>query len=217
MAGRRRAVFLDKDGTLIADVPYNVDPRRIRFLPGVLDGARRLHAAGYRLVVVTNQPGVALGFFEAAALDAVEAALRDAFSAAGAPLAGFFYCPHHPSGHVRPYAAACGCRKPMPGLLHAAARTLDIDLAGSWMVGDILNDVEAGRRAGCRTVLERRPHARARGALVRGGDDRDPACGRSTAHRPALPAGTEGLACLTRPGARRATSSRSGWTTSATC
>ncbi len=150
---RRRAVFLDKDGTLIADVPYNVDPRRIRLLPGVLDGARRLYAAGYRLVVVTNQPGVALGFFAAEALDAVEQALREAFLDAGAPLSGFYYCPHHPAGHVRPYAGACTCRKPMPGLLHAAARALDIDLEHSWMVGDILNDVEAGRRAGCRTVL----------------------------------------------------------------
>jgi histidinol-phosphate phosphatase family protein len=146
-------VFLDKDGTLVADVPYNVDPLRIRLLPGVLEGARRLRAAGYLLVVVTNQPGVAHGFFAPEALDAVERTLRDAFLQAGAPLSGFFHCPHHPAGHVQPYAVACTCRKPMPGLLHAAARTLDIDLARSWMVGDILNDVEAGRRAGCRTVL----------------------------------------------------------------
>jgi D-glycero-D-manno-heptose 1,7-bisphosphate phosphatase len=151
--GRRRAVFLDKDGTLVADVPYNVDPARILFLSGVMEGLRRLQAAGYVLAVVSNQPGVALGFFDAAALGRVEDAMREAVASAGAALTGFYWCPHHPAGHVAAYACACECRKPMPGLLHAAARDLDIDLAGSWMVGDILDDVEAGRRAGCRTVL----------------------------------------------------------------
>jgi D-glycero-D-manno-heptose 1,7-bisphosphate phosphatase len=146
-------VFLDKDGTLVADVPYNADPARMRFLPGVMEGLRRLQAAGYLLAVVSNQPGIALGRFDAAALDRVGDALRDAFEAAGARLSGFYWCPHHPAGHIAAYARACECRKPMPGLLHAAARTLDVDLGASWMVGDILNDVEAGRRAGCRTLL----------------------------------------------------------------
>lgn len=151
--GRRCAVFLDKDGTLVDDVPYNVDPGRIRYLSGVMEGVRRLQAAGFVLAVVSNQPGIALGRFDAAALGRVEDAMRAAFEAAGAALSGFFWCPHHPAGHVAAYARSCECRKPMPGLLHAAARTLDIDLARSWMVGDILDDVEAGRRAGCRTVL----------------------------------------------------------------
>lgn len=151
--GRRRAAFLDKDGTLVADVPYNADPARIRFLPGVHEGLRRLCAAGYLLVVVSNQPGVALGRFPLGSLDAVEARLRDEFNDVGAVLSGFYFCPHHPAGHVAAYARACACRKPSPGLLQAAAHALDVDLARSWMVGDILDDVEAGRRAGCRTVL----------------------------------------------------------------
>jgi histidinol-phosphate phosphatase family protein len=151
--GRRRAAFLDKDGTLVADVPYNVDPARVRFLPGVDTGVRQLCAAGYLLVVVSNQPGVALGRFHVDALGAVEGTLRERFGAAGARLSGFFFCPHHPAGHVAAYARPCACRKPLPGLLETAARALDIDLSGSWMVGDILDDVEAGRRAGCRTVL----------------------------------------------------------------
>jgi len=147
------AIFLDKDGTLIADVPYNVDPALIRPLPGALDGARALHAAGYRLVVITNQSGVARGSFPERALIAVEATLRDLLGAAGVPLAGFYYCPHHPDGSVPAYAVACDCRKPAPGMLLRAAGDLDLDLARSWMIGDILNDVEAGHRAGCRAAL----------------------------------------------------------------
>jgi len=147
------AIFLDKDGTLIADVPYNVDPAQIRLLPGALDGTRALHAAGYRLVVVTNQSGVARGYFPESALIAVEATLRNLLGAADVPLAGFYSCPHHPDGSVPAYARECDCRKPAPGMLLRAAREGDLDLAHSWMIGDILNDVEAGHRARCRAVL----------------------------------------------------------------
>jgi histidinol-phosphate phosphatase family protein len=150
---RRAAVFLDKDGTLIVDVPYNVAPERIRLTDGAVEGLRALHVAGYALVVVSNQSGVARGIFEEAKLGAVEARLRELFEAAGVPLAGFYYCPHHPDGVVGPYAVACGCRKPAPGMIEQAAREHGIDLARSWLVGDILHDVEAGRRAGCRTIL----------------------------------------------------------------
>ncbi len=146
----RPAVFLDKDGTLVEDVPYNVDPVRVRLMPGAAEGVAALHAAGFALVVVSNQPGVAFGLFGAGALEAVRLRLRDLLEQAGAPLAGFFFCPHAPGPDRRP---ACGCRKPAPGLLIDAARDLHLDLASSWMVGDILDDVEAGRAAGCRTVL----------------------------------------------------------------
>jgi histidinol-phosphate phosphatase family protein len=151
--GRRAAVFLDKDGTLIVDVPYNVDPTLMRLTDGALDGLRILHDAGYLLIVVSNQSGVARGLFREEALGAVEARLRALLAEACVPLAGFYYCPHHPDGHVTPYARACPCRKPAPGLLSRAARDQDIDLSRSWLVGDILHDVEAGRRAGCRTIL----------------------------------------------------------------
>ncbi len=167
----RRAVFLDKDGTLVEDVPYNVDPARIRLTAGAVEGLRALHAAGYRLVVISNQSGVARGYFPEAALAAVEGRLRELLHAAGVPLAGFYYCPHHPHGVVPAYAVACGCRKPAPGLIERAAREHGLDLARSWFVGDILDDVQAGRAAGCTTVLldnghetewvltpERRPH-----------------------------------------------------------
>ena len=151
--GGARAVFLDKDGTLIDDVPYNVDPAKIRLAAGAAEGVRRLHAAGYALFVVSNQSGVARGLFPESALGAVEARLRGLVDESGAELDGFSYCPHHPEGVVPPYARACDCRKPAPGMILRLAREMDVDLARSWMVGDILDDVEAGRRAGCRTVL----------------------------------------------------------------
>lgn len=147
------AVFLDKDGTLVEDLPYNVDPERIRLAAGALEALRRMQDGGFRLFVVSNQSGVARGYFEEAALEAVDARLRELLVPAGVCLDGFYYCPHHPQGSVQGYAVACDCRKPQPGLLRRAAAEHGLDLAASWMVGDILDDVEAGRRAGCRTVL----------------------------------------------------------------
>ncbi|MBI0328322.1 D-glycero-alpha-D-manno-heptose-1,7-bisphosphate 7-phosphatase [Burkholderia plantarii] len=147
------AVFLDKDGTLLDDVPYNVDPARMRFAPGARAALTLLAAQRAALIVISNQSGVALGRFAPEALDAVAARLRAMFAECGATLAGVYWCPHHPRGSVAAYARACGCRKPAPGMLLQAAREHGLDLAGSWFVGDILDDVEAGNRAGCRTVL----------------------------------------------------------------
>ena len=150
---RRRAVFLDKDGTLVEDVPYNVDPDRILLTPRAGAGLGMLHRAGFRLVVITNQSGVARGMFSEEALGAVERELRRLLIREGVPLAGFYYCPHHPESFDRRFAVACSCRKPQPGLLRQAAADLGIDLAASWMIGDILDDMEAGRAAGCGTIL----------------------------------------------------------------
>lgn len=147
------AVFLDKDGTLVEDVPYNVDPARIVLVPGAAAGLRRLAGLGYRLFVVSNQAGLALGRFDAAALERAWRHLAGMLAAQGVVLDGFYHCPHHPQGTNAALAMACTCRKPAPGLLLRAAAEHGIDLASSWMVGDILHDVEAGRRAGCRTVL----------------------------------------------------------------
>lgn len=161
----QRAVFLDKDGTLVDNVPYNVDPARITLAAGAVEAVRRLAGEGYRIIVVSNQPGVALGYFGEDALEGVEKRLEQLLPA----LDGFYFCPHAPQ-------SGCGCRKPACGLLLRAAREHGVDLDGSWMVGDILDDIEAGRRAGCRTVLvdngnetewdlrePRRPHRRVTG------------------------------------------------------
>ena len=135
------------------DVPYNVDPSRIRLGPGAAAGLSRLHAAGFLLIVVSNQSGVARGMFPEEALTLVHKRLAELLADFGVPLHGFFYCPHHPEGNVARYAVNCSCRKPEPGMIRAAAREYGVSLTDSWLVGDILDDVEAGRRAGCRTVL----------------------------------------------------------------
>ncbi|MDB5581218.1 MAG: Hydrolase, HAD-superfamily, subfamily [Bradyrhizobium sp.] len=149
----KAAVFLDKDGTLLEDVPYNADPARMKFMPRAADGLRMLARLGRPLIVISNQAGIAMGKFAPDALQAVEQGLRQMFAEAGASLAGFYWCPHHPEGTVARYTTSCMCRKPMPGLLRQAAREHEIDLVRSWFIGDILDDIEAGRRANCRTIL----------------------------------------------------------------
>lgn len=167
------AIFLDKDGTLIHDVPYNVDPDRITLREDAGPALARLHEAGFQLVVVSNQPGVARGLYPETALPPVWQRLERDLAPFGVKVEAFYHCPHHPEGLNPLYTYHCECRKPRPAMLLRAALEHDIDLAQSWMVGDILDDVEAGRRAGCRTVLldvgsetewrrgaSRKPHAR---------------------------------------------------------
>jgi D-glycero-D-manno-heptose 1,7-bisphosphate phosphatase len=141
-----KAVFLDKDGTLITDVPYNVDPQLIVLTHHCLTGLKQLQDNGYLLVIISNQAGVALGYFKEAALIAVEQQIKGLLADADIALNGFYYCPHRPEDN-------CDCRKPAPGLLTCAAADLHIDLGVSWMIGDILNDMEAGNRAGCKSIL----------------------------------------------------------------
>lgn len=150
---RTPAVFLDKDGTLVHNVPYNVDPARIRLASGAGQALRMLADAGFRLFVVSNQSGVARGYFGEEALPGVEARIRELLAADGVAIEAFAWCPHHPQGSVPAYARTCDCRKPQPGMITRLASEHRVDLARSWMVGDIMDDVEAGRRAGCRTVL----------------------------------------------------------------
>lgn len=147
------AVFLDKDGTVIVNVPYNVDPNLMELMPGVGEGLQRLHAAGFQLVMISNQAGVAYGYFPETALEAVHARVDALLEPYGVRLAGFYYCPHHPLGQIEAYQCHCECRKPMPGMIQRAATELELDLGRSWFLGDILDDVEAGKGAGCRTVL----------------------------------------------------------------
>lgn len=151
----RKAVFLDKDGTLVEDVPNNVNPALLRFTPGALAGLRLLADAGYGLIVVSNQPGLALGRFDRVAWRRLQLVLARQLDAAGIALHGFYACPHAPAPDRTP---ACSCRKPAAGLFLEAAEALRLDMARSWMIGDILDDVEAGHRAGCRSVLLDRGH-----------------------------------------------------------
>jgi D,D-heptose 1,7-bisphosphate phosphatase len=146
-------VFLDKDGTLVVDVPYNVDPAHLRLTSGCGPALRRLRGAGYLLIGVSNQSGLARGLFDIPALDRSITCLQGLLREEGAELDAFYFCPHLPGAAVQAYAQYCSCRKPAAGLLFSAAVQHRIDLQRSWLVGDILDDVEAGRRAGCHTVL----------------------------------------------------------------
>lgn len=148
-----KAIFLDKDGTLVDDLPYNVEPRRIRLVSGAGAALRLLARLDYRFFVVTNQSGIAHGCFGEDAMGPVADRLSDLLFRENLALDGFYYCPHHPLGTVGSYAMVCACRKPSPGMLLKAAHEHDINLRESWMIGDILHDVEAGNRAGCRTLL----------------------------------------------------------------
>ena len=148
-----KAVFLDKDGTLINDIPYNVNPKLITLAGNAITGLKRLQLQGYKLIIVSNQSGVARGLFNEAALIGVREKIEALLNKDDIHLDGFYYCPHHPDGIITGYSFDCDCRKPKPGMLLRAATELDIDLEVSWMIGDILNDVEAGNRSGAGSIL----------------------------------------------------------------
>ena len=148
-----KAIFLDKDGTLVDDIPFNVEPRRISLCSGAGAALRLLARLDYRFFVVSNQDGIAQGRFCEESMGVVADRLADLLFREQLNLDGFYYCPHDPDGAVPTYAVECSCRKPKPGMLLKAAAEHQIDLHASWMIGDILHDVEAGNRAGCRTLL----------------------------------------------------------------
>ncbi|MBA3541531.1 MAG: HAD family hydrolase [Deltaproteobacteria bacterium] len=148
-----RALFLDRDGTLIVDVGYPRDPAEVALLPGAADTLRSL-ANDWTLVIVSNQSGIARGLITPEQANAVHDRVLAAFAAEGVAFAGVYYCPHAPD-------AGCACRKPAPGLLLDAARELDLDLAASIMIGDKISDVAAGVAAGCGQSIRFGPHTQA--------------------------------------------------------
>lgn len=149
----REAVFLDRDGTIIEEVNYLSRPEQVALLPGAAGAIGAWNAAGVPVVVVTNQAGVARGYFPEARVGEVHARLSALLAERGARVDAYYYCPHGP-------ADGCGCRKPAPGMLRAAARDLRLDLSRSWVIGDKPCDAEAGAAAGCRAVLVRTGHGR---------------------------------------------------------
>jgi D-glycero-D-manno-heptose 1,7-bisphosphate phosphatase len=148
----RRAVFLDRDGTIIEDSGYIADPTAVRLLPGAAPAIARLNRAGLPAVVVTNQSGIARGLLDEAAYASTKRRLDDLLAAAGAHLDAHYHCPHHPD-----LTGACECRKPGPLLYRRAADEHGLDLAGSWWVGDRLRDVLPAERFGGKGLLIGRP------------------------------------------------------------
>jgi D-glycero-D-manno-heptose 1,7-bisphosphate phosphatase len=141
-----KAVFLDRDGTVIVDRGYLSDPAGVVFEPGAIEALRRLHDAGFGLFFVSNQSGIGRGLMTAAQSDAVHQRVLDLLTAEGIPIAGSYICPHAPWDH-------CPCRKPSPVLLRKAAAEHGIDLEQSFVVGDKKTDVDLGKAVGCRTAL----------------------------------------------------------------
>lgn len=151
----RPAIFLDRDGVVIEDAHYLASPGQVRLIPGSADAIAALNRAGWPVVVVTNQSGVARGLFTAAMVEAVHDHLSEQLSGYGATVEAYYYCPHLPTAEVVAYRTDCECRKPRPGMLRRAAADLNLDLDRSWMVGDRASDLEAGAAAGARTILVR--------------------------------------------------------------
>ncbi len=142
------AVFLDRDGTLIEEAGYLDSLDRIAPFPSTVDALRVLARGGYRLVVITNQGGIALGLFDEPFVRRTHDVLQERLTRAGAPVDAYYSCPHHPAGQIPELTMTCDCRKPGPALVHKAAEDLGLDLSRSWMVGDRWGDVQLAARAG---------------------------------------------------------------------
>ncbi|MDD5327736.1 MAG: HAD family hydrolase [Phycisphaerae bacterium] len=148
-----KAIFLDRDDTLIEDPGYINRPELVKLLDGVDKALIEFRAMGYKLIVVSNQSGIARGIISEKAIDEIHDRLKQLLSEKGAPLDKIYYCPYHPDGVVQKYKKESDWRKPGPGMLLAAAGEMDIDLKQSWMIGNSGRDIEAGLRAGCKTIL----------------------------------------------------------------
>jgi D-glycero-D-manno-heptose 1,7-bisphosphate phosphatase len=153
------AAFLDRDGTLIEDLGYLGDPDGIRFIPGAIEALQALQRAGYRLILVTNQAGVARGLLTEADVRRVNARLAARLAEAGVALHAIYYCPHHPEHGPPEYRRDCECRKPKPGMIHQAVRDLDLDPARSVVIGDHVTDAGLAQAfPGMRAILVRTGH-----------------------------------------------------------
>lgn len=150
----RRALFLDKDGVINADHGYVCTPERTDFIEGIFDLCRDATRRGFLNVVVTNQAGIARGYYSEAQFLAYMDWMRDEFRNRHAQLDAIYYCPHHPVHGIGVYRRECGCRKPKPGMILAAARDLDLDLSGSVLLGDAASDIAAGRAGGVGTCVQ---------------------------------------------------------------
>ncbi|MDX1764468.1 MAG: HAD family hydrolase [bacterium] len=150
---QRAAVFLDRDGTINEEVGYLHTPDGLALIPGSADGVIRINQSGMAAVVITNQSGVARGFLDETALQAIHDRLKAELEKAGARVDAIYVCPHHPEGKIPQYTRLCDCRKPAAALVHQAALELGLDLAASYMVGDHINDIALAHGCGMRSVL----------------------------------------------------------------
>ena len=148
-----RAVFLDRDGTIIEDVGHLGECSKVRFLPGASEAIKLLNENGFKVIIVTNQAGIARGYFTEETLEEINGYIQGFLLKQGAIIDRIYYCPHHIEGSVNEYRKECHWRKPSPGMLVEAASEFEIALGESFIIGDQMTDIEAGYRAGCKTIL----------------------------------------------------------------
>jgi D-glycero-D-manno-heptose 1,7-bisphosphate phosphatase len=149
------AVFLDRDGTINEEINYLSRIDDFRFLPGAIEAIKTLNDAALLAVVITNQAGVARGYYDEKRITEIHDFMQKQLRRSGARLDGIYYCPHHPTAGIGKYKIDCACRKPKPGMLEKAAADLKIDLSKSFIIGDKLSDLRAGLAVGCKTILVR--------------------------------------------------------------
>jgi len=154
-AKRKRAVFLDRDGTVNVEKEYLHRTEEFEFIGGAPDAIRLLKNAGFLVIIVTNQSGIGRGFYDEAAVHRLHRYMDEELARCGAAVDAYYLCPHHPLHGIGEYRRKCGCRKPLPGMLLEAADDFSIDLSASYIIGDKMADVEAGIAAGCRPLLVR--------------------------------------------------------------
>lgn len=147
-----KAIFFDRDGTLNVDVHYLHEPEKFVWIEGAIDAIRWANEHGYLVIVVTNQSGIARGYYDEAAVHRLHDWMNAELAAHGAHIDAFYYCPHHIEGKLPAYAKSCDCRKPAPGMLLRALREHDVDPAASWVFGDAASDVAAAENAGVKGV-----------------------------------------------------------------
>lgn len=152
---KRRAVFLDRDGTINVEREFLHRPAEFEFIPAAPQAIRLLNDAGFLVIVVTNQSGVARGYYDESAISRLHRHLDAELARFGAAIDGYYFCPHHPEYGTGSHGKLCECRKPQAGMLLKAANDFSLDLASSYIIGDKLADVEAGLNAGCRPILVR--------------------------------------------------------------
>lgn len=148
-----KVVFLDRDGTINEEVHYLHRPEEMRILPGAAQAIRMLGQAGFKLIVVTNQAGVARGYYSCADVDALHRYLNEQLAMTGGHIDAFYYCPHHPDFGIGKYRIVCHCRKPDTGMFEMAERDFQVDKAGSYMIGDKELDIQAGHNYGVESIL----------------------------------------------------------------
>ena len=152
---KNAAVFLDRDGTINEEVGYLSRIEQLELFPATFEAIQMINESGMKAVVVTNQSGVARGFFDEGFVNAVHAKINEMLREKGAFIDRFYYCPHHPTKGNGVYKTDCDCRKPEPGMLLKAAEEMDIDLSRSYMVGDMPKDIQAAMRVGVKGVIVR--------------------------------------------------------------